>query len=336
MTEGVFVRRDFALQSGRRLPEARLVYKTHGTLNRDKSNAVLFPTWFCVHHPQLEWIIGPGHALDPARYFIVTVNILGNGMSSSPSNTPAPFDRGRFPYTSLLDNALLQQQMLVELWGIEQLALVVGRSMGAQVAFQWASYFPERARTMLALTGSARTSPHNYVFLASVKGAIVADPAFMVGEYVEQPQAGLDEMRLIYDGWVLSQEFYRRKMHLSDRYPTTQAYLDRPFEGVPRDANNVLAQIATWQNANISANERFNGDFGKALQAISTRSIVMPSRTDLYFPPEDSANEVAHMPNAELRVLPSIWGHRAGAPGGDPVDTAFIETAIAELLSSAA
>jgi homoserine O-acetyltransferase len=316
------------------LPEARLVYKTHGALNERRDNAILFPTWFCVHHSTLEWIIGPGKALDPSRYFIITVNILGNGQSSSPSNMPAPFDRGRFPFTSLLDNVLLQQRMVTALWGIERFAAVVGRSMGAQVTFQWASYFPTIVPRMLALAGSARTSPHNYIFLETVKKAILLDPAFKGGEYDEQPKAGLDLMRTIYDSWVVSQTYYRRGLHLNERTPTTREYLDRPFEGVARDANNVLAQIATWQNADISANDRFNGDFGAALGAISARAIVMPSASDLYFPPEDSAIEVSHIPNAELRVLPSCWGHRAGAPGGDPADTAFIDTAIAELLAS--
>jgi homoserine O-acetyltransferase len=325
---------DFDLQRGERLPEAVLVYKAHGELNRAKDNAVLFPTWFTVHHPQVEWIIGAGRPLDPAKYCIITVNILGNGMSSSPSNTPPPFDRSRFPRVTLLDNVRLQERMLREVFGIERLALVVGRSMGAQIAFQWASYYPEKVRRMLALAGSARTSPHNYIFLATVKGAIESDPAFLGGEYRDQPHVGLAQVRLIYDSWVVSQEFYRRNLHLSETYKTTQAYLDRPFQGVPRDANDVLAQVQTWQHADISDNERFNGDFAAALGAITARSIVMPSRTDLYFPPEDSANEVSHMPNAELRVLPSIWGHRAGAPGGDPADTAFIERAIADLLSA--
>jgi homoserine O-acetyltransferase len=334
MSEGIFSVRDFRLQSGVVLPEVKLVYKTHGELNERRDNAILFPTWFCVHHTTLEWIIGPGRALDPKRHFIITVNILGNGQSSSPSNMPAPFDRARFPYTSVLDNVLLQHRMVTELWGIERFAAVIGRSMGAQVTFQWASHFPTMVPRMLALAGSARTSPHNYVFLETVKKAILLDPAYQGGEYQEQPKAGLDLMRTIYDSWVVSQTYYRRGLHLSEKTQTTRAYLDRPFEGVPRDANNVLAQIATWQNADISNNERFNGDFAAALGAISARAIVMPSASDLYFPPEDSEIEVAHMKNAELRVIPSCWGHRAGAPGGDPKDIAFIEAAIADLLAT--
>lgn len=333
MSEGIFLADEFVLQSGVTMSGVQLVYKTHGTLNEKRDNAILFPTWFSVHHTTLEWIIGPGRALDPERHFIITVNILGNGKSTSPSNAAGPFARAAFPLTTVLDNVRLQERMLRELWDIDHLYAVVGRSMGAQVAFQWASYFPTKVPRMLTLCGSARTSPHNYVFLETIKKGIMLDPAFCGGEYVEQPSGGLDLMKTIYDSWVVSQTYYRRGMHLSERFPTTRAYLDRPFEGVPRDANNVLAQIATWQNADISRNERYEGDFVSALKAIRARAIVMPSRSDLYFPPEDSEIEVAHMPNAELRVIESCWGHRSGAPGGDPVDTAFIEQGIRDLLA---
>jgi homoserine O-acetyltransferase len=100
----------------------------------------------------------------------------------------------------------------------------------------------------------------------------------------------------------------------------------------PRDANDLLAQVWTWEHADISRNGTFRGDLAAALGAIRARAIVMPCRTDLYFPPEDSENEVAHMANAELRVIPSVWGHRAGAPGTDPADIRFLDEAIRDLL----
>ena len=79
----------------------------------------------------------------------------------------------------------------------------------------------------------------------------------------------------------------------------------------------------------------YNGDFKRALGAIVAKAIVMPSRTDLYFPPEDNELEVSHMPNAELRPFPSIWGHLAGGGGGsNPEDAKFLDDALNELLAS--
>jgi homoserine O-acetyltransferase/O-succinyltransferase len=99
------------------------------------------------------------------------------------------------------------------------------------------------------------------------------------------------------------------------------------------DANNLLAMLATWQAADVSANDQFDGNFAKALGAIKARAFVMPCRTDLYFPPEDSEIEVGLMPNAELRVIPSIWGHAAGALGINKPDAAFIDNCLKELLA---
>lgn len=322
------------LQSGVVLPSAKIAYETHGTLNPDKSNAILFPTWFGGQHPSNKWIIGPEWALDPEKYFIVVVNIFGNGMSSSPSNTPAPFDGPRFPHISVLDNVRMQQRLLSEKFGVERLQLVVGRSMGAQVAFHWGAYFPDRVERMLPFVGSARTSTHNYIFLENVKTAISSDPDFAGGDYKQPLTVGFRRMRLVFDSWGLSGAFYRQNLHLAQGFPTTRDYLGRSAPGLVTDGNNVLAQVSTWQAADLSDNELYGGDYAKALGAITARSIVMPSRTDMYFPPEDSEVEVSLMPNAELRVIPSVWGHRAGAPGTDPADIRFVDAAIRDLLAA--
>ena len=125
------------LQSGATLRGAKLAYKTYGRLNPGKDNAIVFPTFFGGQHYQNEAIIGADHTLDPDRYFIIVPNMMGNGLSSSPSNTPMPYDRARFPGVSLYDNVTSQRRLVTELFGIERIALVVGWSMGAQQAYQW-------------------------------------------------------------------------------------------------------------------------------------------------------------------------------------------------------
>ena len=100
------------------------------------------------------------------------------------------------------------------------------------------------------------------------------------------------------------------------------------------DANDLLSMIWTWQNADISNNHLYNGDFSKALGSIKAKAIVMPCRTDLYFPPEDNETEVAQMPNAKFRPIESIWGHLAGGPGFNPPDSKFVDDALKEILAS--
>jgi homoserine O-acetyltransferase/O-succinyltransferase len=95
----------------------------------------------------------------------------------------------------------------------------------------------------------------------------------------------------------------------------------------------LLAMLWTWQHADISANELYNGDLGKALGAIAADALVMPCETDLYFTVEDNRREVAQMRRAELRPIPSIWGHRAGNPAQHPPDAKFLDDAVRELLA---
>lgn len=333
MTGGRFELGAVDLQYGGHLPAAFLSYRTFGELNAKKDNAVLFPTWCTGTTKDLDWIIGPGRALDPACYFIIGVDMFGNGMSSSPSNTSPPFDRSRFPRVSILDNAKMERRLVREKFGIEKLKLVIGRSMGAQVAFQWGSYFPDEVERILPMSGSARTAQHNYVHLACLKLALTSDPEWRNGEYRTNPIGSLRRFRLNVDAWGLSQAWYRQRRHLAMGYKTTQDYVDRDVPIALGDVNDLLAQIATWEVADISDNDRFKKDFPAALRAITPKAMVMPSRTDLYFPPEDSEIEVASMPNAELRVIPSIWGHRGAAPGSDPADIEFFDRAIADLLA---
>jgi homoserine O-acetyltransferase len=325
---------DVALDTGVLLSDAQITYETHGTLNPARDNAILFPTWFGGQHSANHWIIGPEYGLDPGRYFIIVVNILGNGMSSSPSTCAAPCDGPQFPYVSVLDNVRLQKRLLAEAFGIERLRLVIGRSMGAQIAFQWGAAFPDAMDALLPFVGSARTSPHNWVFLENVRMAIESDPDWNGGHYAAAPTTGPQRMGVVFDSWGLSQAWYRQGLYKAQGYETPREFLARA-RGPAADANDILAQIATWQGADIGADPLYDGNIAAALGAITARTIVMPCRTDLYFPPQDSEIEVALMPNAELRVIESVWGHRAGAPRTDPVDTAFIDQAVRDLLADA-
>ncbi len=129
--DGLFDLGDFVLQCGATLRGAGLAYKTHGTLNAERSNLIVYPTPYSAHHSDIEWLIGPGKALDPERYCIVVTDMLGNGLSSSPSNTPAPYDRARFPPVTIHDNVTAQYRLLIEHFGVECIVLVVGWLMGA-------------------------------------------------------------------------------------------------------------------------------------------------------------------------------------------------------------
>ncbi len=331
----IFEAGDVTLQSGAILPAVRVAYQTHGRLNAAQDNAIVYPTHYSGTHDSNVWAIGPGMALDPEKYFIIVPNMLGNGLSSSPSNTPAPHDGPRFPTITVRDNVVLQHRLVSEVFGITTLQLVTGHSMGAQQSFQWGALFPDMVQRMAPFCGSSRTSRHNWLFLEGCKSALLADADFAAGDYRAPPVRGIRAFARVYAGWAWSQTFFRQRLDIERLgLPSMDAFLTHAWEPsfLAHDANNLLAMLATWQAADISIDPRFDGDLAKALAAITAQAIVMPCRTDLYFPPEDSEIEVAHLPTAELRVIPSVWGHMAGG-GINPEDAMFINMALKELLA---
>ncbi|RFS83102.1 alpha/beta fold hydrolase [Actinomadura spongiicola] len=327
---------DFVLQGGATLRGAQLTYETYGELAADKSNAIVYPTWYSGRHQDNEWLIGEGMALDPSRYFIIVPNMLGNGLSSSPSNTPPPYDRGRFPNVTMYDNVEAQYRLVTEHFGIERLPLVLGWSMGAGQTYQWAVSHPEMVERIAPFCGSSRCSYHNKVFLEGVKAALTADDAFQNGWYTSMPTKGLRAAARVYAGWGFSQAFYWDRLYERLGFSSLEDFLVGFWEGFfldDRDPNNLLTMLWTWQNADVGRTPGFNGDTKAALASIKARAIVMPAEKDLYFPPEDEAWAVQHIPNAELRVIPGVWGHFAGN-GINAEDTTFIDTALKELLAT--
>jgi homoserine O-acetyltransferase len=259
--------------------------------------------------------------------------MFANGYSSSPSNTPVPFDGPRFPNITLYDNVACQHRLLSEELGVESIALVAGWSMAGCQSYQWAAQYPDMVRAIVPFCASAKTSPHNIVFLEGVKAALQADGTWNGGDYDKPPERGLRAFGRVYAGWAFSQTFYREGLYRELGFETIEDLLmDWEEDHLNWDANDLLAKLWTWQNADISANDLYAGDFKAALGAITAKSILIPCTNDLYFPPADNANEVRYMPNAELRPYDSPWGHCVANPGNDPRFERFLDECIDNLL----
>ncbi|MBI6630852.1 alpha/beta fold hydrolase [Pontibaca salina] len=325
---------DVPLLSGEVLRDAKLAYKTYGELSETRDNVVVLPTFYTGTHARNEGFFGSGRAIDPARHFIICPNLFGNGLSSSPSNTPSPQDGPRFPLVQMWDNIACQYRLLHDHLGIERIALVAGWSMAGCQAYQWAAQYPDMVQAILPFCASAKTSPHNFVFLEGVKAALCADSAWNGGDYATPPVAGLKAFGRVYAGWAFSQTFYREGLFQQLGFDTPEALLqDWEADHVEHwDANNLLAKLATWQAGDISAGPLYQGDFHKALGSIRARTILMPSVQDLYFPPADNEIEARYMPDAELCPYDSPWGHCAANPGNDAGFTAALDANIRKLL----
>ena len=330
--QGVYEGGDLFLQSGSRVPSARLSWKTHGTLSAARDNVIVYPTSYGAQHPDLAWLIGPDKILDPERWFIVIPDMFGNGLSSSPSDTPD------YPtLVTIYDNVQLQRRALAELFGIDRIACVYGWSMGALQAYHWAALFPDAVDRVVVNCGVARTAVHNQVFLRSLMATLEAAPQHIGnGRFSAEPRAAKRAFGRIYAGWGLSQDFYRAGLHLASGpspnlgAPDLDTFLKTDWEDRfgARPAANLYAQLRTWDAADISANDLYDGDLHAALRAIKARVLLMPGETDLYFRTADNAAELPFLGSAALRPIPSIWGHRAGNPVANPADMLFIRNEV--------
>ena len=328
----------FRTESGVVLPKATVVYGTYGHLNAARDNAVLLPSHYMATHHGYEWLIGPGRALDTATLFLVATELFGNGHSSSPSNTPEPYHGPRFPVTTIRDNVEAVHRLLTEDLKITHLRAVIGFSMGAQQAFQWAVSYPSFADRVVATSGTAKTYGHGAMRLEGQIAALTTDPVFNGGDYASPPKKGLEAFGMVWAAWLYSQEWWRRELWKANAPAgtTLEQYMQNFRNFIPgADANDLILQARTWERHDVGTTPGFDGDVGKALRSIKVPLLYMPSETDLYFPVGDARYEAQFMSTVSLVPIPSVWGHPAGA-GANPEDRAFLNDRIARFLSGSA
>jgi homoserine O-acetyltransferase len=330
-----FVIADFRTEGGAVLPQARIVYGTYGHLNAERSNAVLLPSHYMANYHGYEWLIGEGKALDPTKLFLVATELFGSGGSSSPSNTPEPFHGPRFPLMTIRDNVEAVHRLLVDELKVAHVKAVIGFSMGAQQAFQWAVSYPEFADRIVATSGTAKTYPHGVVRLEGQIAALTADPAFRGGDYATPPRVGLEAFGMVWAGWLYSQEWWRRELWRTNSEPGTT--FEQAMNGFRKrfsaDANDYILQAHTWERHDVGTTPGHGGDVEGALRSIKAPVLYMPSETDLYFPVGDARYEAPFIPKCELKPIPSLWGHTAGA-ASNPADAKFLNENIGRFLAS--
>lgn len=335
-----FVLDTFTFEDGTTLPGTVVSYGTYGRLNARKDNVILLPSSYMADHHDNDWLIGPGLALDTTRYFLVATELFGNGHSSSPSNTPEPHHGPRFPRATIRDNVEAVHRLLLDSLHVTHLAAVVGFSMGAEQAFQWAVSYPGFSDRIVALAGTARSWPHGRMRLEAEIAAIEGDTAFHGGDYQAPPRQGIHLFGLIWAGWLTSQQWWHDELWKGPSWPPGDSYesvagyfADSLFSAL--DANNLILQAETWRQHDVGATPIFGGSIERALGSIRARVLYMPVQTDLYFPVSDARAEARLIPRVDLVPIPSLWGHVAGG-GGDEGAKPFVNARIAAFLKAPA
>jgi homoserine O-acetyltransferase len=307
---------DLKLESGEAIKDFSISYVTHGTLNADKSNAILMVTAIGGNHHRLDYLIGAGRALDPAKYFIICTDAIGNGLTTSPSNSKAQ-PRMQFPRFNIRDMVTSQQRLITEKFGIKQLVTVVGASMGGMQALQWELSYPDMTQSAVPIIPLGRTPAWTTGVLEMLRQSIMADPRWAGGNYAADapPEQG---MRL-WAGW-LSGVITRTPGYQEALYPNAQDAIGY-LKGVEdsgwkrMDATDWIYQSWAYDQHNLGTTPGLNGDYHRALKSIKAKTLILAGTGDL-LNPEYEAMEVAHyIPDVRyVAINPQRpMGHVSGA-----------------------
>jgi len=307
---------DFRLESGEVIRDFSISYVTHGTLNANKSNAILMVTAIGGNHHRIDYLIGPRRALDPAKYFIIATDAIGNGLTTSPSNSKSQ-PRMKFPKFNMRDMVNSQQRLVTEKFGIKKLVTVVGASMGGMQALQWGVSYPDMTDSLVPIIPLGRTPAWTTGVLEMLRQSIMADPKWQGGNYAaaDPPEQG---MRL-WAGW-LSGVIVRTPVFQESQYPNAQdaiAYLKGVQDGGWRrmDATDWIYQSWAYDAHNLGTTPGFNGDYHRALKAIKAKTLILAGTTDLLNPEYEAQEAAQYIP--DVRYVPinpqRPLGHVSGA-----------------------
>jgi len=301
------------LELGGTLANARIAYRTHGSLSAARDNAIVFPHMYSATPASLDAWIGSGRALDPATWFVLSPGQFGNGLSSSPSNTA-----GEFPELTIGDDVAAQHRLVAEHLGIERLALVLGFSMGAQQAYEWAVRFPEMVDRLAVFAGLGRTTAANDLLVAA------SEEALRTG--------GPKQHAHFWAATGLSAELFRREAWRDAGFDSVVDLVTRLFEEDygSFEPTDLLCELGKWRRADVSRHA--DGDLSAALGRISARAFVVPFSHDAWFPAADCEAEQRLVPGGELRIVESVWGHYAW--GMSASETEQIDGLLRELLAT--
>lgn len=303
---------DFDLECGATLRDCQLAYSTQGALSAKKDNVVLAFTWHSgTSKIILDAYVGEGRALDPRRYFIIVVNQIGSGLSTSPHNADATQRGPLFPPVSIADDVRAQHRFITDRFGIDKLALVVGGSMGAQQAYEWAVRYPDMVLRLAALSGTTRSNGFARFLAKATNEAIESDSGWAGGRYASAAdvRAGLLGQVQMWSLLGFSQQFFSEETWRAVGFETEQSALHHLLEAetLMMDPNNLLCQGRKWASADVARS--YDENLAVALGRITAKTFVMPIDADLVFPQNECRADHELIAGSELRTLHTTFGH---------------------------
>jgi homoserine O-acetyltransferase len=322
---------DLTLESGDVIKDFQITYVTHGTLNAKRSNAILMVTAISGNHHRLDFMIGPGKALDPDKYFIICTDAIGNGLTTSPSNSTAQ-PHMKFPKFAIRDMVASQRKLLEHL-GIDHVVAVIGPSMGGMQTLQWGVSHPDMMDALVAIVPLAKTPAWTVTVLEATRKAIMLDPAWHNGDYTTPPEQGIRLWRDILNFLAartpeVSRDQFPNQMDMLPYLQTQETSLMKAF-----DANDWIYQTWAYDRHDVGTTPGMNGDYVKALRAIKAKTLIMTGTKDLLNPEWEPREAARYIRDVRVETISpgTVTGH-ASAGGGFPADVDYLNTEVTKFL----
>lgn len=313
-THQMYSEGNFPLENGSTIEDFKISYTTQGTLNADKSNAILMVTAIGGNHHRIDYLIGPGKALDTDKYFVICTDAIGNGLTTSPSNSKTQPNIG-FPEFNIRDMVNSQYRLVTEHFGITKLVSVVGASMGGMQALQWAVSYPDAMQSVVPIIPLAKTHAWTTGVLEMLRQSIMTDPAYQGGKYDKPVEKG---MRL-WAGW-LSGVIVRTPTYQNQQFNTPEAEINflnklQDASWKRMDANDWIWQSRAYDRHDIGQTKGFNGDTIAALKSIKAKTLILAGTGDLLNPESDAKESAKYIPNVKYVAINDVMpmGHLSGA-----------------------
>jgi homoserine O-acetyltransferase len=294
---------DFKLENGEVIRDCHIGYRTFGKLNAARSNAVLFPTWFTGRTQNLEQFVGPDKLIDPAAFYVVLMDALADGVSSSPSNSRLQ-PRSKFPRISIRDMVHSQHELLTRVLKVDHVRAIIGISMGGMQTFQWIVSYPGFMDRAIPIVGTPAQTSYDLLLWQAEANAIESDPSWRGGEYSGIP-AGMKTVADIHALAISTPEHMVEQVH-PDGF---RKYLGETEQTTVKsfDANDWLWQLRAMMGHNVGGNPV---DFEGAARAVNAKLLVVAGLRDHMVNPRP-ALQFARFANARTIELDSDCGHLA-------------------------
>jgi homoserine O-acetyltransferase len=320
----IYTMQDFKFEDGSVLPELRIAYETQGKLSPARDNAIIAMPGARGGRDALAPLIGPGKALDTDKYFVITADAIGGGGSSSPVDGAGQ----EFPRYTIRDMMEAQQALVVNGLKLTRLRAVVGRSMGAFIALEWAIHHPAMMQSVVLIAPSPKAEANFQLVIDVMSSVVTLDPEWQGGRYDHNPEDGLRRAGMVYYPWDVSAAYLER---------VSAKQLGDEMEAAAKsfaawDANSLVFRYAACRGNDVAA--PFGGEMAVALKQIQAPVLVLASASDRLLGLYGTRRIRDLVKHATYVEIPSDMGHRGLGENAEPAEAAIIARAIRSFLGA--